>query len=136
MKKAIIILAILFLAAPAMAQTMHNFSQATVAWDAVAVPEGATGAVKYQVYVKSDPAATTGTKVGGEVTATQALISFLPFVIYYAGVQSVFYPTGAATPETSTIAWSNVAEDCSPAGSFGFYYTQAPGKPKNMMILR
>ena len=136
MKKAIIITAILALAAPAMAQTMHNLSQATVAWDAVAAPVEAPGTIKYQVYVKSDPASIAGTKIGSEIAETQTLISFLPFVTYYAGVQTVFYPEGSDTPVVSEISWSNEAADCSPAGPFGFYYVTAPGKPKNMLIVR
>lgn len=142
MKKSLIILAIMFLAAPAVAQTvtMHNLSQVTVAWDAVAPPESTAGMVKYQVYVKSDPASIAGPKIGGEIEATQALISFLPFVTYYAGVQTVFYPEGSeapgSVPVVSAISWSNIATDCSPEGTFGFYYQPALGKPRNMLILR
>jgi len=93
------------------AQVM-NTNTGTLMWDAVANPVSGTtpipGIMRYQVYTKNTIIETPGQRVGAEITATQLLMSFLPYVPYYPGVQAVFYPTASpTTPGYSGMAWSH-----------------------------
>ena len=138
MKKLIFCLAFLFIATNAFSQVMHNQQSATVAWDAVTLPTGQTGTMKYQVYTKNDLVSTTGTKTGGEITATQLLISpFTAYVNYYIGVESIFYPTATPTvpQKSATLAWSTNAADCLNGVTFGFLYHPAVNKPGGIRLI-
>lgn len=123
--KKLIILAILLLAAPAFSQTWYNANSATFGWDAVTklndgttVPTGSI--VKYQAYKKLSPA-TVGEKVGGEVTTTQALVSFTVEGSYFVGAQALRY-VGTTLVSTSTISYSDVPANCQDGTAFGFQY--------------
>jgi hypothetical protein len=123
----------------ATAQTLHNMETATVAWDAVSKPlcassgtptavcptpgGPAAGVVKYQVYGTNNLVDKVGVKIGGELTATQLLISNTLNVTTFIGVESLFYGTGGAAVQKSTAkAWSTVAADCAGGATFGFLY--------------
>ena len=138
MKKLIIALIIVFsFVGICSAQTMHNQQYATVAWDAVPFPEGTTGAIFYQVYTKNDLVATTGTKVGGEIQATQLAIG--PFSLntnYYVGVETIFWKAGESVAQKSeTMAWSYNAADCANGVTFGFLYRLPVNKPGKVRLI-
>jgi hypothetical protein len=122
------------------AQVMHDQKSATIAWDAPAQstsPDAVVGIMKFQVYTKNNLVETTGTKVGGEITATQLFISpFTPYVNYYVGVESVFYPSATPTVASkSVIAWSTNAADCAGGTTFGFLYKPATNKPGGVRLI-
>jgi hypothetical protein len=129
MKKILMIAAILILTALSThAQTWHTANQVTVAWDAVA-PTASGDTIRYQVYSRTDTVS-AGQAVGGEVTATQLLISFAQEGRYYLGVETIRYPQGETVGiRSANKAWSNVATDCGPDGPFGVVYYVAPGAP-------
>jgi hypothetical protein len=134
MKRAIIILAILIFAVPAMAQTWYTANQVTLAWDAVPKVLATDQANKYQVYSRND-LVSLGSKIGGEITATQLLISLTVEGRYYLGVKSVRYPVGetAGIPSVGT-AWSNVAADTA-NNPFGVLFFAAPGFPGGLRLV-
>ena len=127
----LVCLVVFALVSGAGAQTWYPANQATVAWDAVAPIE--TGdVIKYQCYTRNDTTS-AGTKVGGEITATQQVISFPSEGRYYVGVETVRYKTGETVGiPSATKAWSNVAADCAAAGPFGIVYLISPGPPKGL----
>ena len=128
MKKFFIIMAILMFAAPAMAQTWHTANQVTLAWDAVSKVLTTDQANKYQVYSRND-LVSNGAPIGGEITATQLVVSFTVEGRYYLGVKAIRYPQGETTgiPSVGT-AWSNVPGDTN-NNPFGVMYFVAPGFP-------
>ena len=135
MKRLIIILAILLLAAPAMAQSWYTANQVTLAWDAVPKVLTTDSANKYQVYSRND-LVSLGTKVGAEITATQLLISLTVEGRYYLGVKAIRFPAGETTgiPSIGT-AWSNVAADTN-NNPFGVLYFVAPGFPGGLRLVQ
>lgn len=150
--KRLLILAILLLAAPVMAQTWYTANQVTLAWDAVPMPNcssngppappicptpggPAVGTMKYQVYSRND-LVSTGTKVGAEITATQLLISLTTMGQYYFGVESIVYYSGQTVGQKSPLkAWSNVAADTN-NNPFGVLYLLAPSSPGGLRLIQ
>jgi hypothetical protein len=140
MKKIVLILGIMSLwVGICNAQMLYNLETATVAWDAVArptcAPTGtptavcpapgglAVGVIRYQVYGTNNLVDRVGVKIGGEITATQLLISNTLNVTTYIGVESLFYGTGgAAVTKSPSKAWSTVAADVAGGNTFGFLY--------------
>jgi hypothetical protein len=134
MKRILIIIAILILAAPAMAQTWYTANQVTLAWDAVPKVLPADQANKYQVYSRND-LVSTGTKIGGEITATQLVISFSVEGRYYLGVETIRYPSGETVGiKSATKAWSNVAADTG-GNPFGVMFFAAPTSPGGLRLI-
>jgi len=135
MKRFILILTILMFApAVVMAQTWYTANQVTLAWDAVPKVLTTDQANKYQVYSRND-LVSLGSKIGGEVTATQLLISLTVEGRYYLGVKTVRYPVGETVgiPSVGT-AWSNVAADTA-NNPFGVLYFTAPGFPGGLRLV-
>ena len=132
MRKLLIVLGIVLLfTGVAYAQTWFPANQATVAWDAVA-PLATGDVIKYQCYTRTDTTS-AGTKVGGEITETQQVISFPAEGRYYVGVETIRYKVGEPVGiPSATRSWSNVAADCAAAGPFGIVYLIAPGSPKGL----
>lgn len=128
MKRLFLILFLLVLvlvAPPVFAQTWHTANQVTVAWSEVA-KIAPTDTIKYQVYTRTDTTS-PGQATGPEVTATQLVIGFSVEGRYYFGVETVRYPQGETVGiRSNRKAWSNVATDCSPEGTFGVVYFIAP----------
>ena len=142
MKRIALALAILLMATTAMAQTWYTANQVTLAWDAVPMPicgpgtanppicptpnGPAVGTMKYQVYSRND-LVSLGTKIGGEITATQLLISFTNWGNYYLGVESIVYYSGQTVGiKSATKSWSNMAEVTN-NNPFGVMFFAAPG---------
>ena len=126
MKRLIIILAIIIFAAPAIAQTWYTANQVTLAWDAVPKVLTTDQANKYQVYSRND-LVSLGSKIGGEITAAQLVVSFTTEGRYYLGVEAIRYPTGETVGiKSSTKAWSNVAADTNNS-PFGVSFFAVPG---------
>jgi len=128
MKRLFFILLILIFAAPAIvhAQTWYTANQVTLAWDAVPKVLATDQANKYQVYSRND-LVSLGSKIGGEITATQLVVSFTVEGRYYLGVESIRYPVGATVgSKSATKAWSNVAADTA-NNPFGVTFFAAPG---------
>jgi len=137
MKKLILILGIMCLWVGICNAQVMNINTGTLMWDAVANPKNGTvtipGVMKYQVYTKNTIIETPGQKVGGEITATQLLMSFLPYVPYYPGVQAIFYPTASpTTPGFSTMAWSHDPA-CAPM-PFSVLFSPTIDSIKNLRI--
>ena len=111
-----------------MAQTWYTANQVTIGWDAVAKLQTTDQANKYQVYSRND-LISNGSPVGGEITATQLLVTLSVEGKYYFGVKTIRYPQGETTgiPSVGT-AWSNVAADTNNS-PFGVMYFVAPGFP-------
>ena len=137
MKRAFIILAILFFASAASAQVWHPANQVTLAWDAVTtlqdgtnIPAGST--IKYQVYKRLLPA-TTGEMAGAEVTALQQAVSFSVEGGYYLGVKALRYVDSALVSQ-SEIAWSDVAANCANGEAFGVTYWMQPSMVKGLRL--
>lgn len=125
MKKLFIIISLLLISSIASAQTWYTANQVTLAWDPVAKVATTDQANKYQVYSRND-LVSLGTKVAGEITATQLLISFSVEGQYYLGVESIRYPAGATVGiPSATKAWSNVAADTN-NNPFGVSYIIKP----------
>lgn len=135
MKKLIIIIAaILILASPAFSQTWYTANQVTLAWDAVPKVQTTDQANKYQVYSRND-LVSLGQKIGGEITATQLLITFTTEGKYYLGVEAIRYPAGETTGlPSATKAWSNVAADTN-NNPFGVMFFVLPGAPGGLRRL-
>ena len=133
MKKLLLIIAVLTMAGVANAQTWYTANQVTLAWDAVPKVATTDQANKYQVYSRND-LVSLGTKIAGEITATQLLISFSIEGQYYLGVESIRYPAGATVGlPSSTKAWSNVAADTN-GNPFGVSFFNLPGKPGGLRL--
>ena len=134
MKRLLIILAILIFASPAMAQTWYTANQVTLAWDAVPKVLATDQANKYQVYSRND-LVSLGSPIGGEITATQLVVSFTVEGRYYLGVKSVRYPAGetVGVPSVGT-SWSNVAADTA-NNPFGVMFFAAPGGATGLRLI-
>ena len=119
---------------------MYNFDQKILAWDAIPSPKNSAGAVipgtiKYQVWSKSTVPDTTGTKVGGEISAIQLSMTFPAYTEVYPGVQAVFYPTATPTvAQTSKISWSTDAAACAGGVTFGVLYLPVIDAIKNLRM--
>lgn len=134
MKKLFIVLAILMLAAPAMAQTWYTANQVTLVWNAVPKVLTTDQANKYQVYSRND-LVSLGNKIGGEVTANQLVVSFTTEGRYYLGVEVIRYPVGETVGiKSATKAWSNVAADTANS-PFGVTFFAAPGGASGLRII-
>ena len=128
MKKLILVFAILILATSVQAQTWWTANQVTVAWDAVAKIQP-TDTIKYQTYYRTD-LVSLGTALGGEVEQTQATLTMPTEGKFWLGVETLRYVAGEAIPfRSERKAWSNIAEDCGPAGPFGVQHFILPGWP-------
>jgi hypothetical protein len=126
MKKLFIILVILLVSELANAQSWYTANQVTLAWDAVPKVLATDQPNKYQVYSRND-LVSLGTKISGEITATQLLISFTTEGRYYLGVESIRYPAGETIGVKSALkAWSNVPADTNNS-PFGVVYYVLPG---------
>jgi hypothetical protein len=138
MKKALIILAILLTVGAASsrdasAQTWYTANQVTLAWDAVPQVLPTDQANKYQVYSRND-LVSIGSPIGGEITATQLVVSFTNEGRYYLGVEAIRYPAGETVGIRSAgKAWSNVAADTN-NNPFGVSYFVAPGSPGGLRL--
>jgi len=135
MKKLVLILGILFLwVGIGNAQTWYTANQVTLAWDAVPKVLTTDQANKYQVYSRND-LVSSGTRIGGEITATQLLISFSTEGRYYLGVESIRYPAGETVGIRSICkAWSNVAADTN-NNPFGVMFFAVPGSPGGLRLI-
>ena len=134
MKKLLIVLAILMFASPAFCQTWYTANQVTLAWDAVPKVLTTDQANKYQVYSRND-LVSLGNKIGGEVTATQLVVSFTNEGRYYLGVEAIRYPAGETVGiKSATKAWSNVAADTN-NNPFGVTFFAAPGGAGGLRII-
>jgi hypothetical protein len=134
MKKLLIVIVILILAGVANAQTWYTANQVTLAWDPVPKLLATDQANKYQVYLRND-LVSNGTKIAGEITATQLLISFSVEGQYYLGVESIRYPVGVTVGITSASkAWSNNAADTN-NNPFGVSFFTLPGKAVNLRLV-
>ncbi len=128
MSYALILVVILF-CTPAYAQTWHTANQFTLGWDPVPLAEPSDQPNKYQVYTRTD-LVSSGTPVGGEITATQMVITLSTQGRRFFGVETIRYPAGETVGfKSATKAWSNVAADCGPDGPFGVVYFVAPPAP-------
>jgi hypothetical protein len=120
--------------------TMYNYSTGTFAWDASAPPkDGAgvniAGTMTYQVWSKGTVPASTGTKVGGEISALKLAMVFVPYVEQYPGVQAIFRPTAAPnSPQSSAIAWSTDPAVCAGGVTFGILFSPTIDMIKNLKI--
>ena len=134
MKKLFLILAILIFAAPAMAQTWYTANQVTLAWDAVPKVLTTDQSNKYQVYSRND-LVSLGSKIGGEITATQLVVSFTTEGRYYLGVETIRYPAGETVGiKSATKAWSNVSADTS-NNPFGVMFFAAPSGASGLRLI-
>jgi hypothetical protein len=134
MKKLFIIISLLLISSVASAQTWYTANQVTLAWDAVPKVLTTDQANKYQVYSRND-LVSLGTKIAGEITATQLLISFTVEGQYYLGVEAIRYPAGATVGiPSATKAWSNVAADTN-NNPFGVSFFVLPGKVINLRLV-
>ncbi len=121
-------------ASVAMAQTWYTANQATVGWDAVA-KIATTDTIKYQVYTRVGTTG-NGTAVGGEITTTEAVLTFSVEGRYYVGVKAIRYPTGETVGiPSATTSWSNDPLVCAAAGPFGIVYYVAPSGVKGLKIV-
>ena len=134
MKKSIIVLAILILAAPAFCQTWVTANQATLAWSAVD-KVAPTDTIKYQAYTKSPLATSAPQKVGGEVTATQQPITFAVEGRYFLCVETLRYAQGETVAiKSARLACTDVATDTQAGVATGVVYLTAPGTPGALRI--
>ena len=135
MKKLILILGIMCLwVGVGNAQTWYTANQVTLAWDAVPKVLTTDQANKYQVYSRND-LVSLGTKIAGEITATQLVISFSTEGRYYLGVESIRYPAGETVGIKSvTKAWSNNAADTNNS-PFGVMFFTAPAQPSVLRLV-
>lgn len=165
MKRLAIALVLIAVLAPALApaQTIHNVQSATIAWDPVARPvcscpqppcawtqecpaEGqALGALYYQVYTRTDPNDSVGTKYGAATQETQLAMTFPAGQTVYVGIETVWWPKGEDEPRLSAEkSWSNVAADCANGQAFGVRYQPAapttpkplPARPKGIRVVK
>lgn len=139
MKKLLIILAILLITSTSFAQVWYDANQVTFAWDAVTkLTDGttipATSTVKYQVYTKPN-SVSAGTKVSGEITATQLLISFSVEGAYFLGVEALRYNGAVLVSKSNPITWSDVAANCQGGIAFGVNYWLSLMQPANLRRL-
>jgi hypothetical protein len=135
MKKLFMVLVmVMLMAGISNAQTWYPANQVTLAWDAVPKVQTTDQANKYQVYSRNDTVS-AGSKIGGEITATQLLISFTVEGQYYLGVEAIRYPVGATVGiPSATKAWSNVAADTN-NNPFGVSFFTLPGKAINLRLV-
>jgi hypothetical protein len=134
MKRFFIILAILIFASPTMAQTWYTANQVTLAWDAVPKVLTTDQPNKYQVYTRND-LVSIGSKIGGEITTTQLVVSFTVEGRYYLGVEAIRYPVGETVGiKSATKAWSNVAADTANS-PFGVMFFAAPSGASGLRLI-
>jgi len=133
MKKLLItILAVLFFAGTANALDWHTANQSTVGWGEVTtvgngnpIPAGST--ITYQTYLansvtdpdKLNPADT------GIVTINEKIYTLNTEGKFYVGAKSLRNVDGEIL-ESSTIAWSDIAEFCKDGITFGLRYYLIP----------
>lgn len=142
MKKACLFLIILgiliFVSTPSFSEVFYTANQITIAWDAVPPPvdtnnQPLPGVIKYQVYTKAGVATAAPQKVGAEITATQATITFVAEGKYWPCVETLRYPTGETEPQRSVrLACSDVAADVQNGITFGAKYFVIPDVVKGM----
>jgi hypothetical protein len=128
------LLFVVLFSVPVLAQTWYTANQVTLAWDAVPKVLATDQANTYQVYSRND-LVSLGSKIGGEVTATQLLISLSAEGRYYLGVKTIRHPVGETVgiPSIGT-AWSNVAADTNNS-PFGVSYFAAPIFPGGLRLV-
>jgi hypothetical protein len=128
-----ILLVLLVLGGLALAQTWHTANQATVAWDAVAVPAGST--VEYVVYLANavtDPNKDNPAEVA-VTTDTDQLITLNVEGSYFVGVKSrrILTADGTNVGE-SDISWSDDPTRVLNGETFGLRYFVPPDAPSNL----
>jgi hypothetical protein len=151
----VLVVLFLMMVDSASAQTWYPANKVTLAWDSVPIPNcvcstppctptticpgptypsPAAGVVKYQVYSRGD-LVSLGDKVGGEITATQLLVSFTSMGKYYLGIESIVYYQGETVGiKSATKAWSSVAADTN-NNPFGVSFFFAPTIPGGLRLI-
>jgi hypothetical protein len=132
-KITVLIVVMLFVAGIALAQTWHTANQATVAWDAVAVPAGST--VEYVVYLANavtDPNKDNPVEIA-VTTDLEQLITLNVEGSYFAGVKArrILTADGSNVGE-SEVAWSDDPQYCLNGETFGLRYFVPPAAPGNL----
>jgi len=132
--KAILGILIFLLVVPAyaIAQSWHSTNQVTVAWDPVTLPDGAPGALTYDVWIVESTANKVSAVKLTRVANPPATVTFTTEGRYFLGVQSVRI-ISAGEEVTSEISWSDstVATGDQP---FGVVYYAAPPAATNLRM--
>lgn len=128
MKKLLLTLAVLLLAAQAFAQTWHTADSKVLAWNAVA-PIQPTDIITYQVYSKFRTPDAAPQAIGTPTADNQLTVTFSQEGSYYLCVQTVRLPEGETDPLVSDIVCSNQAEYCLDGQTFGVKYFVKPNNP-------
>lgn len=136
--KRLLIIALMLIAVPALAgvvsaQTWHTANSVTLLWDAPD-PIDPTDTIRYQVYVKGAGAGAIPQAVGGEVSETQAVITFATEGRYYLCAETVRYPQGETEAQRSEIACSDEAANTQAGVPFGVKYFAKPNKPGKLRV--
>lgn len=113
---------------PAAAQSWRVADSAVLQWDAVAKP-APTDALRYQVWTKFGDASAAPQKAGGEITDTQATVTFATEGRYFLCVQTMRYPQGEAEAIGSTLACSHDPAVTQAGAAFGIKYFAEPAAP-------
>lgn len=113
----------------AVAQSWRPADQATVQWDAVAVPSGST--IEYRVYTRTNSQGAGEGIVAAVVGIPSATVQFSIEGRYFVGVQSV-RKVGGAEVASSGISWSDVPAVCQGGNTFGVVYYIPPAAPMGL----
>ena len=134
----LMIVAIVFFAGIALAQTWHTANQATVAWDAVLLDNGdpipPTDTIEYVVYLSN--AITDPDKINPvEVATTTNLEQLITLNVegsYFVGVKAVRKIADGTNVGESTVAWSDDPQYVQNGQTFGLRYFLPPAAPREI----
>jgi hypothetical protein len=134
----VLVVAILFVAGIALAQTWHTANQATVAWDAVLLDNGdpipPTDTVEYVVYLSNaitDPNKDNPVEVA-TTTDTDQVITLNVEGSYFVGVKAVRKIADGTNVGESVVAWSDDPQYVQNGETFGLRYFLPPAAPSNL----
>lgn len=125
MKRALLVLGLVALAACAGAQTVVRETSVTVAWDAPPL-ELPDDTLTYRVYIENT---LTGARtMVAEVAALEQAVTVPYRAVWRIGVSAVL------DGNESAIAWSTVAADCDAGETFLVRPKGQPGKPSGLEV--
>lgn len=138
MKRALIVILILFVTGTVFAENWHKADSKQVGWDAPTIlhdgtplPAGIQGWI-FTLYSKDVSGANVVVEL--QTGAAPVTVTIIEGGKKYIGASAAYVDVDGITSDDSEIAWSDNPVDCENGVTFGIHNLKRPDKPQNMRL--